>query len=122
MEVAENVALALSVVTLFVLCEPRDKVTLNCLRPQGYRDDTYREMSGQKCEVDLYRLGRAPWLMLLFAYLGSVEETDNVESHSRNSLNDMSACPVVFTKWRISDEVCMAIKLLQTTTAFAFAW
>ena len=41
-EVAENVALALSILTLFVLCEPRDEVTVvSSTSRQGYSNPKY---------------------------------------------------------------------------------
>ncbi len=63
--------MALSALTLFVLCEPRNCVTLCSVKdPGGYSSENYAEVSGQKCDLNLYALGRAPWLMLLFVYLG----------------------------------------------------
>ena len=45
-------------------------MTVNCLKPSGYRNELYKEVSGQKCDVSLYALGHAPWLVLLFVCFG----------------------------------------------------
>ncbi len=45
-DIAENVALALSIITLFVLCEPRDQVSVNSLT-LGYNSTKYRDIMGE---------------------------------------------------------------------------
>ena len=45
-DVAENVALALSIITLFVLCEPRDQVTIHSIMDGGYSSSKYRDIMG----------------------------------------------------------------------------
>ncbi len=50
--VAENVALALSVVTLFVLCEPRHNVTLTSVQQRGgYASPQYKPLRGNTASV-----------------------------------------------------------------------
>ncbi len=45
---AENLALALSVITLFVLCEPRNKVTITSLTDtKGYKSSSYKPTRGE---------------------------------------------------------------------------
>ena len=45
-DVAENFALALSIITLFVLCEPRDQVTIHSIMDGGYSSQKYRDIMG----------------------------------------------------------------------------
>ncbi len=45
-DIAENVALALSIITLFVLCEPRDQVTIHSMEG-GYTSSKYRDIMGE---------------------------------------------------------------------------
>ena len=46
-DVAENIVLALSIVTLFILCEPRNKITITSMEdPSGYRSDKYTPIPG----------------------------------------------------------------------------
>ena len=46
-DVAENIALALSIITLFILCEPRNKIMITSMEdPSGYRSDKYTPILG----------------------------------------------------------------------------
>ncbi len=46
-EVAENLALALSVIVLFVLCEPREEVSVTSIKEGGYQSNKYRDIMGK---------------------------------------------------------------------------
>ena len=46
MDIAEQMALALSIVILFVLCEPRDEVSVNSITKGGYQSNKYRDIMG----------------------------------------------------------------------------
>ncbi len=71
-DIPENVALAFSVLMLFMLCEPRDGVTVRSLR-EGYTPGGHDARDQTSSHENLYRTN--PRTILFFVVIGYNEET-----------------------------------------------